>query len=219
MRKQVLVIGLGQFGMSVVQSLGNFDTDVLAVDRRPELVDLAAPLAAEAICLDATDEAAISKLSPQTRDVCLCAIGNEAREASFICTALLRQTGAKRILARATDPLHERILHLVGADKVVNPEREFGMQVAAHMVHEGVLGEYQLAEGVAITELEIPKVFVGKTMIELELPKRRGMTIIAIQRAGTTIVAPNPAEPLHQGDILVVVAKSGVVADLLEKVS
>lgn len=219
MRKQVVVIGLGQFGLSVVQSLSQLDMDLLAVDWKTELVEAAAKLGADGICLDATDETALARIAPSSRDVCVCAIGNEAREASFICTALLRQLGARRILARATDSLHEKILRLVGAHEVFNPEKEFGMRVAAHISHEGVVGEYPLAAGLAITELRVPQMFVGKSMIELGLPRKYGITLIALQREGRTIATPDPADPLVDGDVLIVVAASGAVSNLLDRLS
>lgn len=126
MKKQAIVIGLGQFGMSVARALSERGVDVLAVDIAEERVRVAAGFAAEAACFDAMDTDALARTSPERREVCICAIGDEAKEASIICTALLRQMGAPRVIARANDDLHERILKLVGAHQVVNPERAFG---------------------------------------------------------------------------------------------
>jgi trk system potassium uptake protein TrkA len=150
--------------------------------------------------------------------VCICAIGDEARESAIICTAMLCQMGAPRVIARAGDPVLERILRLVGAHEVVNPERAFGQRLAAHLAHEGVMGEYPLSEGLTITELEAPRMFVGRSLLELELPRRHGITVVAIQRDGETLTAPDPRAPLREGDLLVVVSHTGAVTKLMDRV-
>ncbi len=219
MRKQAIVVGLGQFGMALARSLAQKGVEVLAVDRREERVREAAQLAAEAVAFDATDERELSRTSPERRDLCIVAIGDESRDASIICTALFRQMGAPRIVARATDPLQERILRLVGAHEVVNPEQAFGERLAARLLYTGVIDEIPLGKDLAITELELPKAFAGRTLVELQLPRRYGVTVIAVRREGVEdVIVPKPDEPLRAGDILVVVAHRDAVAKLMERV-
>jgi len=114
MKKQAIVIGLGQFGMALARTLTERGVEVLAVDTSEERVRLAASFVTEAACFDGTDEAALTRAAPDRREVCVCAIGDDARDASIICTALLRQMGAKKIVARANTDVHMRILRLVG---------------------------------------------------------------------------------------------------------
>ena len=140
-RQQAIVIGLGQFGTAVARALAERGVDVMAIDRDEDRVQAIAAQVSEALCFDASDQEALERTSPASRDVCVCAIGDEAKEASIICTALLRQAGAKRVIARANDDVHARILKLVGAHQVVNPERAFGDRFASQIVHEGVKGE------------------------------------------------------------------------------
>src|SRR5690606_15392847 len=97
----------------------------------------------------------------------VCAIGDEASEGSIICVALLKQMGVKRLIGRASNDLHARILRLVGADMVVNPERDFGERFANLLMHDRVLGELPLGADLVLTELEVPKAFIGRNLIEL----------------------------------------------------
>lgn len=218
MKKQAIVIGLGQFGMALARSLSDKGVEVLGVDRREELVNDAATFAAQAMVLDATDERELARTSPERRDLCVVAIGDEAREASIICTALFRQMGAKRVIGRATDPLQERILRLVGAHEVVNPEQAFGERFAARLLYSGVIDEIPLGPNLTITELEVPRPFAGRTLLELELPRRYGVTVIAIRRQDLEdVVVPSPDDPLRETDILVIVSKPGAVAKLSER--
>lgn len=217
--RQVIVIGLGQFGMALARALSERGVEVFAIDRREENVRIAASFSAEAVAFDATDEAALARAAPDRRDLCVCAIGDESKESSIIATALLKQMGAKRVVARATDPTHERILRLVGAHEVVNPERAFGERYATRLLYAGVIDEIPLGEGLTMTELSPPPALVGRTLAELELPRKHEITVVATRHAGSkTVSLPSPSEPLRADDILVVVARQGAVARFLERV-
>jgi trk system potassium uptake protein TrkA len=218
MKRQAVVIGLGQFGMAVARALASRQVEVLAVDIREERIRAASAFVTEAACFDATDESALARTSPERRDVCLCAIGDEAKQSSIICTALLKQMGARRVIARANDDLHARILTLVGASQVVNPEREFGDRFANQILHEGIRGEMSLGEGVLITEVSVPASFLGHTLGELQLPRRFGVTVVAIREAKSgAIRMPSVQSKFHDGDVMVVVAKERAVAQMMER--
>jgi trk system potassium uptake protein len=218
MKNQAIVVGLGQFGMSVARTLAERGVEVLAVDIQEDRVRVAASFATEAACFDATDTDALARTSPDRREVCVCAIGDDAKEASIICTALLRQMGAKRIIARSNDDIHARILKLVGAHQVVNPEQQFGERFASQILHESILGELPLGEDLLITEFQPPAAFIGHTLADLQLPRRFGVTAVAIRRARRSVVdLPTPHEPLEADDVLVVVAKEGAVTTLMER--
>ena len=218
MKKQAIVIGLGQFGMSLARTLSERGMEVLAIDEDDERVRLASGFVVEAACFDATDEHALSRAAPERREVCVVAIGGEAKDASIICTALLRQMGAPRIVARAADDVHARILRLVGAHEVVNPERDFGERFASQIVHQSVIGELPLGDDLVITELSTPELFIGHTLEKLELPRRYGLTVVAIRRGGQGhVLIPEPRETLSRGDVLVIVSRHGAVSGLLER--
>ncbi|MEZ4272351.1 MAG: TrkA family potassium uptake protein [Myxococcota bacterium] len=218
MKRQAFVIGLGQFGMAVARALTVRQVEVLAVDISEDRVRAASAFVTEAACFDATEEESLARTSPERRDVCLCAIGDEAKEASIICTALLKQMGAQRVIARSNDELHARILTLVGADQVVNPEREFGDRFANQILHERIRDEMSIGEGVLITEATVPDTFVGSTLSDLQLPKHFGVTVVAIRKGSTgAIVMPSPDSMFETGDIMVVVARERAVARMMEK--
>ncbi len=217
MAKQVMVIGLGQFGMSLSRALSDRGAEVLAVDVSEARVRAAGELVAEALCFDATDETTLARTAPNRRDACVCAIGDEAREAAIICTALLKQMGAKRLIARANDELLGRILRLVGADTIINPEREFGNRFATLLLYERVLGELPLGGDLIITELEPPPAFVGRTLIELELPRRHRLTVVAVRDDTGNVATPDPRRPVQASDVLIVVSHRDAIADMLSR--
>jgi len=217
MAKQALVIGLGRFGMAVVRALSRRGVEVLAVDADEQRVQRAADVVAEAVVLDATDTAALARLSPERRDVCVCAIGDRSTENAILCTALLREAGAQRIIARASDELQARILRRIGAHEVVNPLHEFGERFAVHLMYHGVMAELPLGDGLLITELHPPASMLGQPLKDLQLRRRHEINVVALRRADGRVRFPHPDDVVQEGDVLVVVSGSEAVTNLFER--
>jgi trk system potassium uptake protein TrkA len=218
MKKQIMVIGLGQFGMGLIKTLAKKNAEVIALDVDQKKVQIASAYAAQALCCDATDEDMLRQLNPAARDVCICATGDQSKEAAIICTALLKQMGAKRVIARANDELHARILSLVGADEVINPEWAFGERFANRVINEAILEEMSLGSDLVVTEFKTPAAFANKSLLELNLRRRYGMTVVAIRAAQSgQVKLAQPEEVLHRDDIMVVVSTVGSVSRLLEE--
>lgn len=219
MSQQILIIGLGQFGMSLARTLSDKGAEVLAVDRQKNLVEEAAAFATEALVMDATDETELALLQPGKRDSSVCAIGDDSKEASIICTALLRQMGAPWIIARANNLLHQRILQLVGAHLVVNPEHEFGKRFANRLIYRNVVADMPLGEELQLTEIKVHPTMIGKSLMELALPKRFGVMVVAVRRGSPSrVVQPSPSEPLQENDNLVIVSKESAIPKLIKGV-
>jgi trk system potassium uptake protein TrkA len=218
--KQALIIGLGQFGMALARTLADRGVEVLAVDRSRARVQYAAAFCAEAACFDAADEESLLRTAPDRRDLCVCAIGNEARESAILVTALLRQMGAPRVVARATDDLTERILSMVGAHQIVNPERAYGQRLATGLLYEEVLEELPLGPDLLLTEIRPPDTLVGRTLAELRLQDRFGVNVIAIRRGGRGVgeaLVPSPERALAGDDLMLIVSTPEAIRNLLER--
>lgn len=218
--KQALIIGLGQFGFSLAQTLVERGVEVIAIDTREEVVQAASELVTQALCLDATNEQALASIAPARRDLCVCAIGSDSREAAILVTALLRQMGARRIITRASDKLLERILLLVGAHEVVNPERAFGQRLATRLLYDGIVEEVPLGSDLVLTELRAPTHFIGRTLRDLELPRRFGLTVVAIRRkvqGESQVDQPAADYVLGEDDLLIIVAKPGAVQSMTQR--
>ncbi len=219
MSQQILIIGLGQFGMALARTLSEKGAEVLAVDVRKSLVEEASTFVTESILIDATDETALARLEPAKRDAAVCAIGDDSKEASIICTALLRQMGAPVVIARANDKMHRRILQLVGAHQTINPEQEFGKRFANRLLYRNVIVDTNLGEDLHLTEISTQASMVGKNLIELALPKRFGIMVVGIRRGVQgKIVQPTPSEPLKAEDNLIIVSSEAAIPKLIKGV-
>ena len=213
MSTQVLIIGLGQFGMSLARTLSEKGAEVIAADSDKELVEEAASFLDDAICLDATDETAMARLCPKERDVVICAI--VAREPSILTTAILKQMGCENIIARATDKIHERILKAVGAKNVINPDAEYGKKFAYKILFQNIIND-ETSENIQLLEINVQPFMEGKNLIELALPNKYGIIVAAIKK-GNKLTRPFPNEILDTKDKLLLVCTEDAIAKMIEE--
>lgn len=213
MSTQVLIIGLGQFGMSLARTLSEKGAEVIAADNDKEIIEEAASFLDDAICLDATDETAVAKLCPKERDVVICAIG--AREPSILTTAILRQMGCENVIARAIDKIHERILKAVGAKSVINPDAEYGRKFAYKILFQNIIND-ETSENIQLLEINVQPFMEGKTLIELALPNKYGIIVAAIKK-GNKLTRPFPNEVLNTKDKLLLVCTEDAIAKMIEE--
>jgi trk system potassium uptake protein TrkA len=205
-RKQFGVIGLGRFGSAMATTLVELGHDVIGIDGDEGPVQRLADVLTHAVQLDATDERALRAAGVQDVDVAVVSIG-ENMEASLLVVMQLRELGVKTVVAKAVTPLHGRILEKLGVSRVIFPEREMAIRVAHSLVTPNAIDYIELSRDFSIIELPAPDAFVGRTLKQLELRPRYGLTLIAIKRPGAhgrvvTNIAPSADEKILHGDVL-----------------
>ncbi len=139
------------------------------------------------------------------------ASGAESMEASILVTALLRQIGVTRIVARSLSDLHSRVLQAVGAHEVVSPEVEIGQRLARRLSEPNVLERVDLGEAAVLAEIESPQAFVGKSLVELGVRRRFGVSVVALRRGGKVTAVTTGSEQVLSGDVLVVIGDDAAV--------
>ncbi len=215
---EFVVIGLGMFGRMVATSLAREGQTVLAIDTNEDEVNRMATELDAVVRADATDEEALRNLRLDRVSCAVVAIGAESMEASILATALLRQIGVPRIVARSLSDLHARVLRAVGAHEVVSPEVEMGQRLAYRLSHPNVLDRVDLGDNIELAELEVPAQYVGKTLVELDVRRRFDITVVAIHRGDKIVANPSRDEALQAGETLMVIGSSSAVARFAAKV-
>ncbi|HEY6554141.1 MAG TPA: TrkA family potassium uptake protein [Vicinamibacteria bacterium] len=210
--RQVAVIGLGRFGSSVARTLAQSGCEVLAVDVDAERVKAIVEEVTEAVQIDALDEGALKSLGLRNFEAVVVAIGHEIK-ASILVTVLLREMGVPKIVAKAQDELHGKVLQKVGVDTVVFPERDMGVRLAHTLLSRSIIDEIQLSSDYSIFELQAPAQLLDRSLIDLQLRQRYSMTILAVRRGEGVVVSPDASFVLERGDILVALGR----ADKIEK--
>src|SRR3712207_2330701 len=205
MSRQFVIIGLGRLGAAMIATLESLGYDVLGIDTDVVLVqDLAGDFPnAHLVAADATDEDVLRDLNVGQFDAGAVVIG-ENMEAGILATANLKELGVPFVVARTISGLHGRVLERIGADRIIEPEKDMGAQVARTMASPVVLDYVDLGEDEAVIEAEVPEKWVDKSLAELRLSRESGLTVLAIKPKGKAGTIPSGDTVLHRGDVLVV---------------
>jgi trk system potassium uptake protein TrkA len=206
MNRQFVVIGLGRLGVSMVGTLDSLGHEVLAIDKTESVIQsLADDLPnVHLVAADATEEGVVRGLNVEGFDAAAVMIGENHVEAGILATATLKEVGVPRIVARATGGIHARVLQKVGADRVIQPEKEIGEQLARTMASPVLLDYVDLGEDEALIEAQVPREWLGKSLSELDLSQRTGLTVMVLKPKDGPGSLPHGDSVLHAGDVLVV---------------
>jgi len=206
-KRTIAVIGLGRFGYAMATTLTSLGHEVIGIDGDEDKVRAVADTVSLGMQLDATDEKALRGAGIKEVDWAVVSIG-ENIESSLLVVTLLREIGITRIVAKAVTALHGRILEKLGVTRVVFPEREMAIRVAHSLVIPNVIDYIELSSDFSIVEVPAPPDFVGKSLRDIGLRARFGLTTIAIKhlkKDGTVVstnIAPGPDDIIQEGDVL-----------------
>ena len=207
------VIGLGTFGCAVALALMDAGCEVLAVDQDEDLVQRFADSVTDAVVADARDEAVLRSLEIGNYDCCVVCIGEDVA-ASILVTLTLKELGVKRVVCKAADEIHKKALLKVGAERAVIPEKEMAGRFAQSLVCPNVMEYFELGEEDAIVERKAPESWVGKSLRQLNIRAKYGVSVIAFRRAERLVASPHPDELIQNGDMLVMLGHSDELARL-----
>ncbi|MCD2256872.1 potassium channel family protein [Agrilactobacillus fermenti] len=214
MKKNYAVLGLGRFGESVVRTLTEFHQDVLAVDIDEERVNALMDVATQTLIADTQEEAVLKGLNIDTFDFVIIGIGNNM-EASIMTTLLVKELGAKWVIAKAETAAHGRVLDRVGADQVIFPERDIGRNMVRKLLSNHILSFIDLSPDYTLAEIEITDSnFANQNLLELNLRQKFDLNVIAIHHGKMVNITPKPTDMVHLNDILTVVGPVDRVQEL-----
>ena len=201
--KSILIIGLGRFGRHMACKFLEENNEVLAVDKREERAEMAVGQIPDIVIGDATDESFIASLGVGNFDLCVVAIGDNFQAALEI-TVLLKDHGAKYILARASRDVHRKLLLRNGADHVVYAEREMAERLAVKYGAKNIFDYIELTPEVAIYEIAFPENWRGKSIVEKSVRSRFHVSILATKENGKIYPLPQPDHIFQPQETLMV---------------
>ena len=181
--KTVLLIGLGRFGRHIARRLYDLDHQVLAVDSNEDCVNRVLSYVTSAQIGDSTNPAFLAPLGVKEFDVCIVAIGDDF-QSSLETVALLKELGARKVIARAATGTQEKFLLRNGADEVVYPEKQLASWVAVRCTSDHMLDYIELDGDYSLYELAVPEQWEGKSLLEMDLRKKYGINVLGIRKNG-----------------------------------
>lgn len=212
--KSVLMIGLGRFGRHMSAKLTEQGNEVLAVDKNEECVNSSLRYVTNAQIGDATNEQFIASLGVNNFDLCVVAIGDNF-QSSLETTVLLKDYGAKYVLARANRDVLKKLLLRNGADEVVYAEREIAERLAVKFGAANVFDYIELTPEYSIYEIAVPKHWIGKSIIDRNIRSRYNINILATKIKGEINPLPDPEHIFAEDESLIIMGENCAVKALI----
>lgn len=206
--KRVVVIGLGIFGFNIVKDLFENGVEVIAIDKNKEMIQKIKEFSTKAILADATDKELLESIGIGEEDIAIVSFGEDLAAATLV-TLYLKELKVKKIIVKAPDEDHKRVLEKVGATEVIIPEREMADKIVKSLISPNILDYIPLTEDYTICEIAPPSSFIGKTIGELHLRSKFHIEVIAIKEIlpERLRLIPKADFVIKDSDILVVIGK------------
>jgi len=209
---QFAVIGIGRFGSSIAKTLSDLGHEVLAIDSDEEKIQQIANVVTHAVVADVTNIDAMKAIGVRNVDVAVITMGSHM-QSSILGTMILKEIGIKKVISKANNDIHGKVLEKIGADKVVYPERDTGIRLAHSLTSNNIIEQIDLDPNYSIVEMLAPKKIIGKPLKSLDIRKQFGVYIMAIKYDSGMTVAPGADDVIGDNDVIVLIGHN----DALEK--
>lgn len=214
--KSFAIIGIGRFGESVAKTLAELGNEVMAIDKSPERIQEISEYVTHAVEADIMDETILKELGLRNFDVIIVSIGSD-REASIMATLLAKEVGVKKVIAKAQDEIHGKVLKKVGADKVIFPERDMGTRLAHNLTSNNILDYIELSPDFSILEIKTLKSWVNKSLKDLQIRNEYGVNVIAIKDGKNINISPIADDIIRENDIIIIIGDAKAIKKVEEK--
>ena len=208
--KNVLLIGLGRFGSHIAIKLSEMNHQVLAIDTNEERVNSVLPYVTSAQIGDSTNEELLDSLGIRNFDVCIVAIGDSFQN-SLETVYLLKEKGAKKVIARACRDVQQKFLLRNGADEVVYPEKQLARWTAIRCTSDHILDYIEVDDECHIFEIMVPENWYGKSIIQMDVRKKYGINILGVRKNGKLNLNIMPDTVMEQGSSILVLGSDPAI--------
>jgi len=204
---QFAVLGLGRFGISIVQTLSEYDVNIMACDKNETRLQWAAEFATHTVKVDVTDENALKKLGLGNFEVVIIATGEDF-EASLITAMIAKESGVQYIIVKACSNRQKTILESVGVNKVILPEHEMGAKLARMLAGSNIMDLLEDTDIYTITEIRPMDEWLNKTLQQADIRRKHNLTILAIRQGDRLKIPVLPDTMICEDDILIALSEN-----------
>lgn len=151
---------------------------------------------------DGSDEEMMRSLGVGQSKVGIVALGSDI-EASVLSTLTLKEIGVGRVIAKASNDQHRRLLERLGADRVILPERDSGRHLAHSLAVPSIDSYISLTATTGVAKIDVPQRMVGKSLSDLLKATNANVSVLLLMRGNHLIATPSYQERIAAGDGLV----------------
>ncbi len=213
--KSILVIGLGRFGRHMAKKFSEQNNDVMAIDINEERINNVLSVVTNALIGDATNEQFMETIGVRDFDLCVVAIGDNF-QSSLETTALLKDLGAKFVLARASRDVHAKFLLRNGADDVIYTEKETAERLAVKYGSDNIFNYIELNDEYSIYEIAVPSSWLNKSILKVNVRSKYGISILATKQGNNIYPLPKPEHVFTDSESLMILGKNEDVARFIK---
>ena len=217
MKKSIVIIGLGRFGMSMVKTLSESKCDVIAIDNNKDKVAEAGKYIQHAIICDSTNKEHLEEAGIQNVNHAVLCIGKNI-QASILTLINLKELGVEKISVRVDSEEYVKVMLSLGATEVMFPERDFGIDVAKRISIKNstsIESYFDLEGGFVHVKFKIREDF-EPTLIRDLSPINKFDVIINLIIRDDKVMLPNGDTEILPNDELYVVGKHAKVVKFEE---
>jgi len=212
-KKQFAVLGLGRFGSKVARELFYRGQEVIVIDLNELKIDSIKDEVSHAFVGDITNEATLKEAGVNDCDVAIVAESSNI-ESNIISSQLCKSFGIKKVIAKAQNTIHGKILIKLQVDQIVYPEQDTAIKLVNKLTSDSILDYLELGHHINIVSIEASEKFANKTIKELALRRRFHVTILGIKRAEELIFNLTDENMVQEGDILIVFGETDALKKL-----
>jgi trk system potassium uptake protein TrkA len=213
--KSILIIGLGRFGRHMAKKFSEQNNDVMAIDINEERINNVLSVVTNALIGDATNEQFMETIGVRDFDLCVVAIGDNF-QSSLETTALLKDLGAKFVLARASRDVHAKFLLRNGADDVIYTEKETAERLAVKYGSDNIFNYIELNDEYSIYEIAVPSSWLNKSILKVNVRSKYGISILATKQGNNIFPLPKPEHVFTDSESLMILGKNEDVSRFIK---
>ena len=202
MKKQFAVLGLGRFGSKVARELYYKNQEVIVVDKNHSVIQGIRDEVTRAYVGSITDEDALKEAGVQDADVAIVAESSDI-EANIIAAQLCKSLGIKKVVCKARDTIHGKILSKLGVDEIIFPEQDTAIKLVNRLTSSGVLDYFDIGEHVHIVGAHAPEKWINRSLADLDLRNKHNVTVLAIRRGEERLIIPSGDTILQKDDVII----------------
>ncbi|MGC9517293.1 MAG: potassium channel family protein [Methanomicrobiales archaeon] len=211
----VVIMGGGRVGLNLAKALVLGGHDITLIESDDILCgEVASELDALVICGNGSDKKTLEEANIKDADVFVAATGND--ESNLLSCIMVKDYDINKIIARVTDPNHEKVFLKIGVDAVVSPELTAASYLEKVIIRPKVADLVVLGRGDAeILDITVANnQIIGKKIGDIN-PTEDYM--ICAMHENEEIIIPKPDMILKKGDKVSILAKTKAVRKVVNK--
>lgn len=205
--KNILVIGLDNFGASMIKELSKYNCEILAVDKNMQRVEEVDKFATYSLNLDVKDVKALKSLSLDNYDIAVISIDNI--ETSIMIAMILKEEGIPQLIVKSSNSIHTKILEKIGVDRIISPEDEMGIKVAKSIMNKNIVDIVNFSPDYTMLEIPVLKNWVDHKLKDLNLRKKYGINILCVKKENMKLdISPLPEYVLEKNSMILTIVEN-----------